>query len=63
MLVPRARVFALLALLAVAAVNVAGLLGIAVARRGAGEDAERLFGSETEGRARQLESRLSGTRP
>jgi signal transduction histidine kinase len=58
----RARLFALLALLAVAAVNVAGLLGIAVARRGAMEEAERLFASETESRARQLESRLSATR-
>jgi signal transduction histidine kinase len=58
----RARLFALLALLAVVAVNGAGLLGIAMARRGAFEEAERLFGSETQARARQLESRLSAIR-
>ncbi len=62
MLPTRARLFAILALLAVVAVNVAGLLGIAMARRGAYEEAERFFGSETLGRARQLESRLSATR-
>ncbi len=45
-----------------AAVNAAGLKGISVARRGAAEEAARLFQSDTEARARALESRLSATR-
>ncbi len=44
---------------AVAAVNVAGIWGIALARRGATEEAARLFAAETVGRARALE-RLVG---
>jgi len=52
----------LLALLAVAAVNAAGLYGIAVARRGASEEAGRLYASDVQGRARALESRLSAVR-
>ena len=52
----------MVALLAVAAVNAAGLKGISVARRGAAEEAARLFQSDTEARARALESRLSNTR-
>ena len=59
---PGTSLFVVLALLAVAAVNAAGLKGISVARRGAAEEAARLFGSETEARARALESRLSATR-
>jgi signal transduction histidine kinase len=58
----RARLFALLALLAVAVVNAAGLLGIRMARRGAVEDATRVFRTESEARARALDSRLSATR-
>jgi signal transduction histidine kinase len=58
----RARLFALLALAAVAVVNAAGLMGIRVARRGAVEEAARLFRSDSEARARALESRLSATR-
>ena len=59
---PRTSLFVVLALLAVAGVNAAGLKGIAVARRGAAEEAARLFQSGTEARARSLESRLSATR-
>jgi signal transduction histidine kinase len=44
---------------AVAAVNVAGIWGIALARRGATEEAARLFAAETMSRARALE-RLVG---
>jgi signal transduction histidine kinase len=58
----RARLLILLALAAVAAVNAAGLYGIAVARRGALEEATRLYRSEISGRARALESRLSAVR-
>src|SRR6185295_5810322 len=58
---PRTSLFVVLALLAVAGVNAAGLKGIAVARRGAAEEAARLFQSATEARARSLESRLSAT--
>jgi signal transduction histidine kinase len=61
-LVTRARLLALTALGAVAAVNAAGLMGISMARRGAVEEAGRFFRSETEARARTLESRLSATR-
>jgi signal transduction histidine kinase len=61
-LINRARIFTVLALAAVGAVNAAGLWGIAVARRGAAEEAERLFGLETQARARSLESLLSSTR-
>ena len=59
---PGASLFVFLAVLAVAAVNAAGLKGISVARRGAAEEAQRLFQSDTEARARALESRLSNTR-
>lgn len=50
------------AILAVLAVNVAGIWGIAVTRRGALEDSRRLFGLETAARARLLESVLASTR-
>ena len=59
---PGSFLFVALALLAVVAVNAAGLKGIAVARRGAAEEAGRLFQSDTEARARALESRLSTIR-
>src|SRR5262245_34073461 len=51
-----------LALAAVLAVNVAGLGGIAVARRGAKDEARRQFQDETAGRARALEKTLTGVR-
>lgn len=51
-----------LSIVAVAAVNVAGVWGITVARRGAAEDATRVFEGETAGRARALESVLSDIR-
>jgi signal transduction histidine kinase len=47
---------------AVVAINVAGIGGIAVARRGALEEAERVLRLETGGRARAMESLLSSTR-
>ena len=59
---PGSLFFVALALLAVVAVNAAGLKGIAVARRGAAEEAGRHFQSDTEARARALESRLSAVR-
>jgi signal transduction histidine kinase len=51
-----------LALAAVLAVNLAGLGGIAVARRGAKDEARRQFQDETAGRARSLEKMLTGVR-
>jgi signal transduction histidine kinase len=47
---------------AVAAVNVAGIWGIALARRGATEEAARLFSAETLGRARALERQVGDIR-
>src|SRR5262249_7807265 len=51
-----------LALAAVIAVNVAGISGIAVARRGAQDEAKRQFQDETAGWARTLEKTLTGVR-
>jgi len=51
-----------LAATAVLAVNAAGIWGIAVAYRGAGEEEGRLFTAETAARGRALESVLSSTR-
>jgi signal transduction histidine kinase len=51
-----------LSLAAVLAVNVAGLVGIALARRAAGEDARRAFEAETAERAAALERTLAGLR-
>ena len=47
---------------ALIAVNVAGIWGIVVARRGALEQAEKLFHMETAEKARTLESSLASTR-
>jgi signal transduction histidine kinase len=58
----RARLFSAIALLAVAAVNAAGLWGIAASRRDAVEEAARLLLAETQARARALEARLASTR-
>ncbi|HKY33129.1 MAG TPA: ATP-binding protein [Candidatus Polarisedimenticolia bacterium] len=46
----------------IAGVNAAGVWGIAVARRGALESADRVFGLETAARARAVESTLSSIR-
>jgi signal transduction histidine kinase len=51
-----------IAIAAVAAVNLAGLWGIAVARQGALAEAERAFEVEVASRATALESRLSAVR-
>ncbi len=51
-----------LAIGAVLAVNVAGIWGIAVARRGALEEERRAFTSEVAVRARAIESRLTAVR-
>jgi signal transduction histidine kinase len=51
-----------LAVAAVVAVNVAGLWGIAVARRSVAEEAARLFRAETSARARAIEAALAATR-
>ena len=51
-----------LSVIAVAAVNVAGVWGITVARRGAAEDATRLFEGEIAGGARAVESLLANIR-
>jgi signal transduction histidine kinase len=50
------------AIAAVAAVNLAGLWGIAVARQGAVDEARRTFGVHVASRATALESRLSAVR-
>jgi signal transduction histidine kinase len=50
------------AIAAVAALNLAGLWGIAVARQGAIDEARRAFGVEVASRASALESRLSAVR-
>jgi signal transduction histidine kinase len=60
--VPRARVFTGLALLAVAAVNAAGLWSIAAGRRGVAEETARLFRVDTQARARVVESALAASR-
>lgn len=52
----------LLAVTAVVTVNVAGIWGIAVVRRGVLEEAERVFRLETVGRAKSIESVLASTR-
>jgi signal transduction histidine kinase len=52
----------LIALLAVAAVNIAGFVGIQVARQGARDEARRAFELETAARASRLERRLSEVR-
>jgi signal transduction histidine kinase len=51
-----------LTVLAIFAVNVVGVWGIAVARRGINEEAERLFRVETAARGRLLESLVASTR-
>jgi signal transduction histidine kinase len=58
----RAEWLIVAAVTAVVAVNAAGLLGIAAARRGGREEAGRLFQVQTEAHARVLESRLSALR-
>jgi signal transduction histidine kinase len=52
----------LIALLAVAAVNIAGLVGIGLARQGARDEARRAFELDTAARASRLERRLSEVR-
>jgi len=61
---PRTRAgwLTLVPIAAAAAVNVAGILGIALARRGAGEEAGRLFAAETAGRAQAMERLVAGMR-
>src|SRR5262245_18334761 len=54
----RASWLTLLPVAAVAAVNVAGIWGITLARRGATEEANRLFAAETRSRAQALERLL-----
>ncbi len=51
-----------LSIAAVLAVGLAGFRGIAAARRGAREEAERVFREETAVRARAMETRLAGIR-
>ncbi len=51
-----------IALAAVAAVNLAGLWGIAVARQGALDEARRAFDLDVRAKAAALETRLSGVR-
>ena len=51
-----------LSVAAILAINVAGFGGIALARRGVMEEAERVLALETSARARSLESRLSASR-
>jgi len=51
-----------LAILAVVAVNAAGIWGIAVARRGALDEERRSFRSRVEARGRSIESRLTSAR-
>jgi signal transduction histidine kinase len=58
----RAGSLTLLAVLAVAAVNGAGIYGIAAARRASREEATRLFAAETEARARAVGRVLEDTR-
>jgi signal transduction histidine kinase len=60
--VSRAGWLIALSIVAVGAVNVAGVWGIAVARRAAAEDATRVFEGETAARARTLEALLSNIR-
>jgi hypothetical protein len=60
--VPRARVFTGLAVVAVAAVNAAGLWSIAAARRGVADETARLFRVDTQARARVVEAALSAAR-
>jgi signal transduction histidine kinase len=59
---PRAGWLSLVPIAAAAAVNVAGIWSIALARRGAGEEASRLFAAETAARARSVERLVSGMR-
>jgi signal transduction histidine kinase len=51
-----------LTVLAIFAVNFVGVWGIAIARRGINEEAERLFRAETAARGRILESLVASTR-
>src|SRR2546422_9473843 len=51
-----------LSIAAVLAVGLAGFRGIAVARRGASEEAARAFRDETAARARSVETRLAAIR-
>ena len=55
----RARALTAVGVVAVAAVNVAGIWDIALARRAAAEEAARTFASDTAARARALEQTLS----
>ena len=61
---PRARAgwLTLVPIAAAAAVNVAGIWSIALARRGAADEASRLFAAETAGRAQAMERLMSGMR-
>lgn len=56
------RWLTILAIAAVAAVNGAGIYGIAVARRASRDEATRLFAAETQARAKVLERTLADTR-
>jgi signal transduction histidine kinase len=58
----RAAVLISVSLAAVGAVNLAGMWGIALSRKGAREEASRLFEAETEVRAHALEKLLGDTR-
>jgi signal transduction histidine kinase len=58
----RARWLTALAVGAVAAVNLAGIWDIALARRTAAEDATRAFAAETDGRARAIEQTIADLR-
>ena len=58
----RARWLTALAVGAVAAVNLAGIWDIALARRTAAEDAARAFAAETAGRARAVEQTIADLR-
>jgi signal transduction histidine kinase len=60
--VPRARVFTGLAVVAVAAVNAAGLWSIAASRRGVADETARLFRVDTQARARVVETALATVR-
>jgi signal transduction histidine kinase len=58
----RARLFTVLALLAVATVNAAGVWSIAVSRREAAEEGARRFADDTHRQARGLERLVAATR-
>ena len=61
-MVSRVRLLTGLAVVAVAAVNAAGLWGVAAARRGVAEETARLFRVDTQARARVVEGALTAIR-